>query len=92
MDSQLQKLISHIGDALLLMGDPLRELDVKERGSVAHRVEGYLLAALYERSNYSWNAVAIRLRGRPVGSTIQRAIERHPELANLAGAKRGEDN
>lgn len=56
--------------------DPVAELDAKRTGSFAHRVEREVLALLLERYG-NWNAVALAIRGRPVGSTIQRNIERH---------------
>lgn len=68
--------------------DPVAELDPKRPGCFAYRVEREALALLWERYG-SWNAAAMACRGRPVGSTIQRNIERHvrphepmePELA-----------
>ena len=56
--------------------DPVAEIDPKRPGCFAHRVEREVLAQLWERHE-SWNAAAMACRGRPVGSTIQRNIERH---------------
>lgn len=56
--------------------DPVAELDPKRPGCFAHRVERHVLAQLYAQHG-SWNAAAMATRGRPVGATIQRNIERH---------------
>lgn len=65
---------------LLAEPDPLRALDTGTPGSLAHRLEGKLLAVLHERHGYSWNAVAKAL-GRPAASSLQSAVARHPELS-----------
>lgn len=68
--------------------DPIAEIDPKRPGCFAHRVERHVLSLLLERYG-NWNQVALATRGRPIGSTIQRNIDRHayphepmsPELA-----------
>lgn len=68
--------------------DPVAEIDPKRAGCFAHRVERHVLSLLLQRYG-NWNQVALATRGRSVGSTLQRNIERHayphepmpPELA-----------
>lgn len=68
--------------------DPVAEIDPKRAGCFAHRVERHVLSLLLAKYG-NWNQVALATRGRSVGSTIQRNVERHayphepmsPELA-----------
>lgn len=78
---QSDQLVSQAVDALLSSADPIRELDVRTAGSLAHRLEGLVLQRLYERHDYSWDKVALALRGRRAGASIQRIRARHPELS-----------
>lgn len=69
--------------------DPIAEIDPKRSGCFAHRVEHHVLSLLFAQYG-NWNQVALATRGRPVGATIQRNVERHefpqwpmsPELAH----------
>jgi hypothetical protein len=83
-DIRRKILIEQLVNFLLELPDPLRELDLKEPG-VVHELEGRLLAKLLGRNGHSWEAVA-RACGRKTGSSIQRAVARHPELS---GKRRG---
>lgn len=80
--------------------DPIAEIDPKRSGCFAHRVERHVLSLLLAKYG-NWNQVALATRGRSIGSTIQRNVERHayphepmsPELAHevqdLLDDKRG---
>lgn len=80
-------LLSQTVDSILSSADPIRELDVRHAGSLAHQLEGLVLQRLHERHGYSWDAVALALRGRRAGASIQRVIARHPELSGGAPEK-----
>jgi hypothetical protein len=78
--SPLDTLASVVASALLRWyRDPLRQLETDRPGTLAHRVEGLILAELYRRHG-NWSAVAGATRGGRVQSTIQRLIYRHPEI------------
>lgn len=79
--------------------DPIAEIDPKRAGCFAHRVERHALSLLLERYG-NWNQVALATRGRSVGSSIQRNVERHayphepmpPELARAVQELLEEDS
>jgi sRNA-binding protein len=56
--------------------DPVAELDTGRERTFAHRVERHVLAGLLDKYGAP-NAVAMAVRGRPVGSTLQRTFARH---------------
>jgi AraC-like DNA-binding protein len=78
--------------------DPIAEIDPKRVGCFALRVERHALSLLLQRYG-NWNQVALATRGRSVGSSIQRNVERHayphepmsPELARAVHELLNED-
>ena len=56
--------------------DPIAELDAGREGAFARRVERHVLAALLDKYGGP-NAVALAIRGRKVGATLQRNFARH---------------